>query len=500
MATAASFSGTSRDAKLNRFFNAVVRGEQSLKTSKDGNLFIEAVCGQPDPPSCIDKIVSGPSGVAALQIALRCSDSVDFQNGPATFLVRYIQSSGLGSIHEGKYLHQVVQNIIEPPFFWDPFLASFRNHTLGLEAQQCFGWLLSEMISLPDGKGVPYLLVAQDVSIQTQFDTSASFEVRAIGQKIKHLASVFGSSHDEDSAAGPGGRHDNDFTDFREIAIHPTADELLSEERPFLREAQDIEDPRNSNKRLALHLDNQFRLLRQDMLTEMREELQIVFGKKRGRHRGLVVDGLALHDIECGDHMNRKPLPWGLRFRCINDLRQFAHLKPQARRDHLSNNRNVFKHQSLACLIIDNDIVSFPTIHRDIDQLAQMPPVVTLQFTGKSSTLKSLLKIKTARNIRLVQIDTAVFAYEPILRGLQELRDPPLIEELLFWESGKAMNPPSHAPSKLIAMLEARPSQDLRDALGLTMSVKLDHSQFTSLLTGLKQRVSLIQGPPGKIG
>ena len=498
MATTASSGNPSRDAKLNRYFFAVVQGEQSLKTPKDGNRFIEAICGQPDPPLCIDKIVSGPSGLAALQVALRFSDSADFQNGPATSLIKYIQSPALASIHGGKYLHQIIHSIVEPPFFWNPFLASFRTHILGLEAQQCFGWLLSELVTLPDSRGGSYLSIAQDVSIQTQFESSASFEVRVIGQRIKHVASVFGSSHGEGNALGPGGRHDNDFLDFREIAIHPTADELQSKERPFLREAQDIDDPSTSSDRLAIHLDNQFRLLRQDMLTEMYEELQICFGKKQGRHRGLVVDGLILHDIECGDHPGRKPLLWGLRFKCSTDLRQLAQVKPQARREYLSNNRNIFKHQSLACLIIDNDIISFPTIYRDIDHLAQIPPVVTLQLAGKSSTLKSLLRIKTARHIRLVQIDTAVFAYEPILKGLQELRDPPLTEEMLFWESGKIMKPPSHAPSKLIATLEARPNQDLRDMLGLSKSVKLDRSQFTSLLTGLRQRVSLIQGPPGK--
>ncbi len=36
------------------------------------------------------------------------------------------------------------------------------------------------------------------------------------------------------AAVSPGGRHDNDFVNFREIAIYPTGDELLSTLRPFL--------------------------------------------------------------------------------------------------------------------------------------------------------------------------------------------------------------------------------------------------------------------------
>lgn len=42
--------------------------------------------------------------------------------------------------------------------------------------------------------------------------------------------------------------------DFREIAIHPTADEMLSGEPPFLRLAQSIDVPGNEDKRLAIHL------------------------------------------------------------------------------------------------------------------------------------------------------------------------------------------------------------------------------------------------------
>ena len=500
MASSAPVPGNSgRSAKLNKFFDSVVRGAQPLVTLQHGKLFIEAVCAQPDPPACIDKIVTGPKGSAILQIALRFNDSSDFQNGPATSLIKYIQSPSLKSIQGGIFLHQVVRNVVEPPFFWDPFLASFRNHILDNEAQQCFGWLLSEMLSLPGGAGASYLTVAQDDSIQTIFQSSQSLEVRNVGQKIKHIASIFDSSNEPESTYGPGGRHDNDFADFREIAIHPTADELMSEERPFLREAQEIDGPSQKDRRLALHIDNQFRLLREDMLTEMREEIQIIFGKKHGRHKGLVIDGLSLLDIECGDHVNRKPLPWGLQFRCKQDLRQLANLKPKARHEYMSVNRGIFKHQSLACFIIDDEIVSFPTIHRDLSQVAQKPPVITLQFTGKSSTTKSLLKIKLGEQIRLVQIDTAVFAFEPILKGLQELRDIPLTEEMLFWEPDDIINLPSHAPWQLIDRLQARPTQDLRDLLDLSKSIKLDASQFTSLLSGLKQRVSLIQGPPGEM-
>lgn len=427
---------------------------------------------------------------------MRFNATSAFQNGPATNLIRYIQCPTLKIILGGDYLHQIILHIVEPPFFWNAFILSFRNGSLHADAQQCFGWLLHELICLPPEQTVTYRTLAIDPSVQRLLLDSSSFEVRTLGQRIKHVLSTFNSPGGEDTDFGPGGRHDNDFVDFREVAILPTADEILSEEEPFLRLAETIDDPNNTEKRLVTHLDNQFRLLRDDMLVEMRDELQIIFGKKKGKHRGLIVDGFTVLDVDCGDP--RKRHPWGMRLQATTDLRHLFHCKPKGRKAYLDDNRNVFKHQSLTCLVLDGEIVAFPTIHRDVEQLADKLPVVTLQFTGKTSTTKALLKLKAANSVRLVQIDTAVFAFEPVLRGLQELKDMPLVDELLFWHPENSMTQPSHAPTALIGQVESNPARDLQDLLNTTKSIQLDDSQASSLLTGLKQKVSLIQGPPGK--
>lgn len=369
------------------------------------------------------------------------------------------------------------------------------NGSLNTDAQQCFGWLLHELICLPPEQSVIYRTLAQNISIQRQLLESSSFDVRTLGQRIKHILSTFNSPCRDETDFSPGGRHDNDFVDFRQVAILPTADEILSEEDPFLRRAETIDDPENTEKRLVTHLDNQFRLLRDDMLVEMRDELQIIFGKKKGKHKGLIIDGLTVLDTVCGDP--RKRHPWRMRLQATTDLRHLFHCKPKDRKKYLMEKRNVFKHQSLTCLVLDGEIVAFPTIARDVDQLAEQLPIVTLQFTGKTSTEKALLRLKTARSVRLVQIDTAVFAFEPILRGLQELKDMPLVDELLFWGPESPIPQPSHAPTAFIGQLETDPTRDLQDLLYTTNSVHLDDSQASSLLTGLKQRVSLIQGPPG---
>ena len=427
---------------------------------------------------------------------MRFNAAPSFQNGPATKLIQYIQCPTLKIILGGNYLHQIVLHIVEPPIFWNPFLLSFRNGSLNADAQQCLGWLLHELICLPTQQSITYRELAQDNSIQRLLLDSSSLEVRTLGQRIKHVLSTFNSPNGEGTDFGPGGRHDNDFTDFREVAILPTADEILSDEEPFLRLAATIDDPENTEKRLVTHLDNQFRLLRDDMLVEMRDELQIIFGKKKGKHRGLIFDGFTVLDVVCGDH--RKRHPWRMQLQATTDLRHHFQCKPKDRKAYLINNRNVFKHQSLTCLVLDGEIIAFPSIDRDVDRLAEKLPIVTLQFTGKISTMKALLRLKTATSVTLVQITTAVFAFEPVLRGLQELKDMPLVDELLFWYPESSIPQPSHAPTTLIGQVENDPTRDLQDLLYTPKSIHLDESQASSLLSGLKQKVSLIQGPPGK--
>jgi hypothetical protein len=107
--------------------------------------------------------------------------------------------------------------------------------------------------------------------------------------------------------------------------------------------------------------------------------------------------------------------------------------------------------------------------------------------------------MKTAENIKLVQLDAAIFAFEPFLRRLQDIKTLPLVEELLHWEEGRGIDAPSFKPNNIISGLEDRSEKDLKELLGLRKSVILDASQMKSLCTSLSQRVGLIQGPPGEV-
>jgi hypothetical protein len=491
-----SSSDDPRVTRLSAFFNKVLYGQRTLSTARDGKLFIEAMCVQADPATCAHKLLSSTSGLSALQASVRFDTSVTFLNEDAVLLLRYLQTPSLKAIGSGSVLVQLLLSMVEPPFFWEALTKSFTGGLLNSNGSQAFAWLLLQLVSLPGKASSPYLAVADSSNILDSILKSPDGETRILGQKIKHALPLDVSELHNDAEAKPGGRHDNDYANYREVSIMPTADELLSKDRPFFRTADFIDDPEIVSSRRGIHLDNQFRLLREDMLGEIRDELKILTGTKAGRHKGIIVDGLSLAGVEMGT--DRKRLPWGVVLKCKEELPHLKKIKPDKRKDFLKDNRHILRQGNMACLLIDGEPAAFPTIHRDEEELAKTPATITIQFADDSTLSYALSKMKTAGNVKLVQLDAAIFAFEPFLRRLQEMNDLPLTDELLHWEAGKDIEGPSFRPAKVIRALESRSGKDLKDFLRIKKSVILDESQMNSLCACLLQRVSLVQGPPGE--
>ena len=483
-----------RVSRLHKLFEAILFGKQTC-TPQNATQFLEAVCAQSDPAECISKLIANRAGLTAVQAAMRFDLSTSFLNGPATILLKYLQAPELMTISRGDFLAQVILTIVHPPIFWSAFSRAFQDRQLQEDGQLSFAWLLFQLISRPSESAKPYREFAQDPAILKILLMSSQLETRTLASKIKHILATCGPGAVVEGESGPGGRHDNDFANFRDITLLPTADEIASTVPPFLRASTELEDPETEDTRLASYLDNQFRLLREDMLYEMREELHIALGKKKGNHRGLVVEGFKLLDIYLGK--GDRKCKWGITLQCHNDLWQFRKVKDKDRKTYLLDNRKIFKHQSLSCLLVDGEIVALATVNRDEDLLAKKPPVIVLQLDGEASTTRALVKIKTGTKIKLVQIDTAIFSYEPILKALQDAQRIPLSSELLFWNKDRTIGRPSSQPTRVVQAIMANPCENLQGLLGTPQSIKLDKSQAAALLAGLTQNVSLIQGPPG---
>ncbi|KAF8129487.1 P-loop containing nucleoside triphosphate hydrolase protein [Boletus edulis] len=481
--------------KLNKLFHDILRDRVPLDP-RNFRLFLEATCAQEDTAKCVDHLISTQGGLRSIQNAMRFDLSLPFFNDLATSTLEYLLGAAdLG----GGVLDHILIAIVEPPIFWSSFAQEFEKGTLTEKAQFVFAKVLDRLIALKDKDASPYRDLASRPSVINKLLESSQHEVREIAHHIKYILDAFASGGTPGGPCGPGGRHDNDHPCFRDIAILPTADEILSAQPPFIRPASVLDDPEASDTRVADYLDNTFRMLREDMIYDMREELQIAFKQKPGKHRGLHISGLSMVDVYTGSR--DRGYRWGLVLQCRYDFPQLQKIKEfDDRKKFLLDDPLGFKilrNQSLACLIADGDIVCFATVLRVEDLLAKKPPSIVLQLDGEASTSKALLRLSTANHTQLLQIDTALFAYEPVLKALKNMQLVPLSDELLFWKEGQTLQSPSAQIEQVVQPLSEDPSMDLQSILMLSKSVQLDKSQAASLLAGLRQRVALIQGPPG---
>ena len=485
-----------RKRQLDKRFRDIIYGNSKLELRPNPcRLFLEGLLLQADPVRCVEQIVSTPHGLDAVQQAMRVDTGKEILNGLASNVLEHLLSAeGMG----GGVLEKVILRVVEPPTFWRAFYKAFEDGILEKQAQFVFANLLAFLLQLTTADATPYRDVASGTSILGKILDSDQPEVREVGYLIKHILRANSTASVVDTSEAPGGRHDNDFADFRKVAIIPTADELLSQKRPALRPTSLLDDPDGKETRVADYLDIMFRLLREDMMHELKEEIDIALGKKQGRHRALVIDGVRLLGAYAGTA--KQNTHWGIMLKCNQDLPIFKDVKDKNRKEFITNDHRGSKlltHQSLACIVADNTILSLGVIQRDEELLVKKPPVVVLQIEGQISTSKALLQLKVATHIRLIQINVALFAFEPILKALQKVNILPLSEEILLWDDGHSVMSAAVTVPEITAPLTENPSVNLQRLLKTSQSIKLDGSQAQSLLAGLNQRVSLIQGPPG---
>lgn len=479
-----------RVAGLTKLFNGVVFGHRGLKGPGDGNRFLEALCAQEHASKTCEQIIAAREGLPALAKAFRFSGDSAFINGPATSTLQYLSNPTIKLLYAGQFLTQILQSIVQPPTFWNVLVGAYNTHHLTDDALRAFGWLLLELLcsrseDLPDVRGL-----AEQINQEESLIKSEILDVRNLGYKIKHVIEST-TNTDED---GPGGRHDNDFVDYRKIKIMPTPDEFVSKDRPFYRQADTVlaAEP---GQRGRLHLDNQFRLLREDLLGELRSDFQIATGAKKGR-RKVVITGLKLIGLDFGVATRRKPC--SVKLRCTNGIPQFPKIADaDQRKKKIADTKNLLKHQSLGCLVSEGQIIAFASVDRNVDLLAEDPPILLLHISDDDSFQKFLVMSKIAKDVQFVQVDTAVFAYEPILKCLQNMRDVPLEDQLLDLLPGCSEEFSGIEPKAIFDKISSARQQNLQDIIDTDSKVELDDVQADSLLSGISKRVSLIQGPPG---
>lgn len=497
-------SGPDRASKLVSLFNAVLYGKRLIQNTQDAALFLEAATSHASdktPSSVVERLIDSKAGLDGLQAAVRKSFKLDFITSFTLPFLKLLSDPQIRSLGDGILLAKILDIILLPRSLWVELLKLHQDGQLQGEALIAIAWLCFEIVSSASTALGEHQDEVQAIMEGPSLLEASSHEARAFAYRIqKIIHTKFTTVTDAAQGDyGPGGRHDNDFANFREIKIYPTNDELLSMEKPFLQRLDDIFEssatPRED--RPAAYLDWMFRLLREDMLHELRDDLHVAMGKIKGRRQPL---SFGLLSMTKGGNFGPRINARTLTIRCGRGMEYVEKMKMEKRKKYLSFPNAVFKHGSLAMLCLGTSIIAFGSMLKDNMALIEGKTIFGLQITEAISMKKALTAILGPDRDKLVLyvINTPTFAYEPILKRLKTLKELPLDNHLLGRHAQSELDQPERMRDRIQTMVEACENHSkitLRSPLGKALCI--GGAQLRSLINGLKNPLAQIQGPPG---
>ena len=200
-----------------------------------------------------------------------------------------------------KYLRA----IFDAPVLFNEIIEHVKAGTLTEDCVVSIGWLVIEVIKGGDEAAIR---AKQCPKVKEFVEHLKTPKVLAIKKQLETLLS---SSHENQNmsfqtiedriAENAGWRHSNDKVDFHEIEIYPTLDEIMCSEPSFLPKTDELF---KSNVPLAGYLEWCFRLLREDIVHTVTEEVRTLLHSKGSsnlkeltklRSRSIQIQSFELH-------------------------------------------------------------------------------------------------------------------------------------------------------------------------------------------------------------
>ncbi|PHH75308.1 hypothetical protein CDD82_4491 [Ophiocordyceps australis] len=222
---------------------------------------------------------------------------------------------------------------------------------------------------------------------------SSNPEVRSWVYRIKKVLLFLIPPTDLESLnTTTGGRHDNDFEDFRQIAIYPTNDELRSQDESFLQHPTEVFSVPEGT-RTNTYRDWLFRLLREDMLADLRGEIFGVLGQAKTKRSLSRYRKLSLPQEGVESVLAVRPLT--LMVQCRVGISFPENMSTvEATEQYLQENKNFFKHNSFGVLCCDSSVIAFGTLLRGTALLVKEVPMFRIQFTDCRGLCKAIIALE----------------------------------------------------------------------------------------------------------
>ncbi|KAI0288462.1 AAA domain-containing protein [Multifurca ochricompacta] len=377
-----------------------------------------------------------------------------------------------------------------------------------------------------------------------------------IGQMHQAQASRLEHTYDPPGTLRDGGqsRHDNDFTDIRDIRIGPTHEELLCPLGPYLPVFLQTAPHHLPEHSMQRHLDIQFRLLREEMISSIRQsvgeicrDLDIMWAPRtRSKQHATLLEKLLSTKGGAYKTSGKSSvffhLYTGARFAPLKaEYRNFTvglllDAPPGGARDQIGKRRAEYwehskrlQHGSIIVLVLISPgqaevfLGTIASKGADIGEYAKADAntiQLRIAFFDAKIELMALRRqpISVNASTYAVLLDNSIMfeSLHPFLKTLQNVEPTSIPFSNLISYSGPLGKIPVELPRyarvpcfRYNLQCLARPGQNISDLdvnnptavrlarENLKRSCNLDPSQVDALLDTLTREVSLIQGPPG---
>jgi AAA domain len=324
--------------------------------------------------------------------------------------------------------------------------------------------------------------------------------------QIKKTFASTGTKNNKDvaiwvtDAVPPGGRHDNDHVNYRNIQVVPTAEELRSQLKPYLPLANGgnaiFQDP------CTKLLDSNFRLLREDAVHTMRQNIlnqerawpnARIVGLHCGRAKGKGSDSVFfLVQCDCPKSINwersRLLLEGSVIVFCTDGAPVrlgtivYRECGPEWM-DCKSGPRFGVLFESEDDFVLHNQWKN-----KSLGELKQ--------GGANQQNVEAVLRQMTTYD--LIEASKSFFSYRPILKTLQKMDRVPLLDELTTPNRAVYPAPLGYLPKRMnYPGTTVQCNLESWNSEFLCSKTTLDPSQADALHHAFTSRIALIQGPPG---
>ncbi|CAK9209133.1 unnamed protein product [Sphagnum troendelagicum] len=264
-----------------RFFDNAIqsKGVDIIRDEQDAQRLLHAVVSYGDHVELLSRLISSPHGLECLRQALSISFDQTFLNNSVVPVFKYLAHNDLLLGSRQQFLSALLIHIAKVPFLMDKLANDMAKGLLLEEA--VVGRFVLQIISSVGDNGIEVRKLPSIIKLAEILSLSTSPPVQELSKRISIVLNGTGSSTSSFVQVSiqvpvpvPGGRDSNDHEDYRSISVIPTADEITCKQEPYLIKAVELRKKMGSETAEAFFLDRHFRLLREDIVGKLREELE----------------------------------------------------------------------------------------------------------------------------------------------------------------------------------------------------------------------------------